>query len=166
MTLNMCRRSRINPKLFAYQQIWGNFDFNKTPMASPEYKVIVHERTLERGARASHGVAGFYIQPAMHHYRNYKAYIPETRGVRTSNTIEFFPDKVKMPSPSSVDRLAAATEDLVAALEQPHPPTPFLDLGTSTNDAIAKLRSIYSSPQNKPSQKASGLDVSVPRVLN
>jgi hypothetical protein len=53
----------------------------------------------------------------MHHYRNYKAYIPETRGVRTTNTIEFFPDKVDMPSTSSADRLAAATEDLVAALK-------------------------------------------------
>jgi hypothetical protein len=28
------------------------------------------------------------------------------------------------------------------------------------------LKSIYLSPQDKPSQKASGLDVSVPRVLN
>jgi hypothetical protein len=54
----------------------------------------------------------------------------------------------------------------VAALEQPHPPTPFLELGTATNDAIAKLKSIYLSPRDKPSQKASGLDVSVPRVLN
>jgi hypothetical protein len=43
-----------------------------------------------------------------------------------------------MPSTSSADRLAAATEDLVAALKQPHPPTPFLDLGTATNDAIKR----------------------------
>jgi hypothetical protein len=132
MTLNMCRRYRINPKLSAYQQIWGNFDFNKTPMAPPGCKVIVHERTLERGAWATHGIKGFYIGPAMHHYRNYKAYIPETRGVaKPILTIEFFPDKVDMPSTSSADRLAAATEDLAAALEKPHPPMPFLDLGTT-----------------------------------
>jgi hypothetical protein len=64
-------------------------------MAPPGCKVVVHERTLERGAWAAHGVAGFYIRPAMHHYLNYKAYISETRGVRTTNTIEFFRTRSK-----------------------------------------------------------------------
>jgi hypothetical protein len=167
MTLNMCRASRINPKLSAYQQIWGNFDFNRTPMAPPGCRVIVHERALERGAWASHGIGGYYIRPAMHHYRNYKAYIPETRGIRTTNTIEFFPDKVTMPATSSADRLAAATEDLVAALGNPHPPIPFLDQGTVTNDAIKKLQSIYLSPRNdESSPRVLKKTDSVPRVLN
>jgi hypothetical protein len=167
MTLDMCRASRINPKLSAYQQIWGNFDFNRTPMAPPGCKVIVHERALKRGAWASHGIAGFYIRPAMHHYRNYKAYITETRGIRTTNTIEFFPDKVDMPTTSSDDRLAAATEDLVAALKNPHPPIPFLDQGTVTNDAIKKLQSIYLSPRKDDTSSPRVLNkaVSVPRVL-
>ena len=56
--------------------------------------------------------------PAMYHYQNYKAYIPETIGVRKTSTIEFFLDKVETPSTSSADRLAAAaTKDLVAALQ-------------------------------------------------
>jgi hypothetical protein len=79
--LNMCRPSCINPKLSAYQQVWGNFDFNKTPLAPPGYKVVVHERAMERGAWACHGVVGYYIGPAMNHYRNYNNYIPETRGI-------------------------------------------------------------------------------------
>jgi hypothetical protein len=165
MILNMCRASRINPKLSAYHQIWGNFDFNRTPMAPPGCKVIVHERGLERGAWVSHGIAGFYIRPAMHHYRNYKAYITETRGIRTTNTIKFFPDKVDMPVTSSADRLAAATEDLVAALKNPHPKTPFLDQGTVTNDAIKKLQSIYLSPRDESSLRVPNT-VTAPRVLN
>jgi hypothetical protein len=98
MTLNMCRPSRINPKLSAYQQVWGNFDFNKTPLAPPGCKVVVHERAMEREAWACHGIVGYYIGPAMKHYRNYNSYIPETRGVLTTNTLEFFPDKVDMPT--------------------------------------------------------------------
>jgi hypothetical protein len=62
MTLNMCQPSRINPKLSAYQQEWGNFDFNKTPLAPPGCKVVVHERAIERGAWACHGVVGYYIR--------------------------------------------------------------------------------------------------------
>jgi hypothetical protein len=94
----MCRPSRINPQLFAYQQVWGNFDFNKTPFAPPGCKVVVHERAMERGAWACHGVVGYYIGPATNHNRNHNSYIPETRGIQTTNTLEFFPEKVDMPT--------------------------------------------------------------------
>jgi hypothetical protein len=100
----MEQTARINPKLSAYQQIWGNFDFNKTPLAPPGCKVVVHERPMERGSLACHGVVGYYIGPAMKHYRNYNSYIPETHGIRTTNTIEFFPEEVDMPTTSTTDR--------------------------------------------------------------
>jgi hypothetical protein len=117
----------------------GNFDFNKTPLAPPGCKVVVHERAMERGAWASHGIVGYYIGPAMKNYCNYVSYIPETQGIRTTNTLEFFPDKVDMPTPSSTDRLARATEDLVEILQQPHPATPLLQQGKVINDAMEQL---------------------------
>ena len=43
MTLNMLQRSRINPKLSAYTQIFGLFDYNKTPLAPLGTKAFVHE---------------------------------------------------------------------------------------------------------------------------
>ncbi|OEU05713.1 hypothetical protein FRACYDRAFT_231764 [Fragilariopsis cylindrus CCMP1102] len=146
MTLNMCRPSRINPKLSAYQQVWGNFDFNKTPLAPPGCKVVVHERAMERGAWACHGVVGYYIGPAMKHYRNYISYIPETKGIRTTNTIEFFPEKVDMPTTATTDRLARAAEDLADILQAPHPATPFLQQGTVVNDAVEQLKKIFTPP--------------------
>jgi hypothetical protein len=161
MTLNMCRPSRINPKLSAYQQVWGNFDFNKTPLAPPGCKVVVHERAMERGAWACHGIVGYYIGPAMKHYRNYDSYIPETRGERTTNTIEFFPDKVDMPTTSSTDRLARATENLVDILQHPHPATPLLQQGTVVNDAMEQLSKIFSPPTRVETAMA----VPTPRVL-
>ena len=57
MTLNMARRSRINPKLSAYMQLWGNFDFNKTLLVPPGCRVIINERPKEQGCWAYHGVA-------------------------------------------------------------------------------------------------------------
>mmetsp|Transcript_20180 Transcript_20180/g.41904 ORF Transcript_20180/g.41904 Transcript_20180/m.41904 type:complete len:183 (-) Transcript_20180:163-711(-) len=39
-TLNMLRPSRLNPKLSTYNQFFGNFDFNKTPLAPLGTKVI------------------------------------------------------------------------------------------------------------------------------
>jgi hypothetical protein len=147
ITLNMVRPSRINPKLSAYNQLWGIFNFEKTPMAPPGCKVVVHERPQERGTWADHGVAGFYIGPAMHHFRNYYCYITTTRGERVSNTIKFFPTHVNMPDTSSEDRLTQITQDLITVLQKPHPKTPFLDQGDKTSDAIAQLKNTFRPPQ-------------------
>jgi hypothetical protein len=161
MALNMCRPSRINPKLSAYQQVWGNFDFNKTPLAPLGCKVVVHERAMERGAWACHGIVGYYIGPAMKHYRNYNSYIPETRGIQTTNTIEFSPEKVEVPTTSTTDRLARVTEDLFAIRQQHHPATPFLQQGTIVNDAIKQSTKIF-SPQNR---EITENPATTPRVL-
>ncbi|OEU11422.1 hypothetical protein FRACYDRAFT_245985 [Fragilariopsis cylindrus CCMP1102] len=147
LTLNMLRPSRINPAKSAYNELWGNFDFNKTPLAPPGCLIVAHERPQDRKTWANHGVKGYFIGPAKHHYRNYRVYIPATRGERTTDTIDFFPEHVQMPKTSSEDRLASVTEDLVAILQKPHPPTPFLDQGTTTNDAIDKLREIFTPRQ-------------------
>ncbi|OEU09681.1 hypothetical protein FRACYDRAFT_194739, partial [Fragilariopsis cylindrus CCMP1102] len=101
MTQNICQPSRINPRLSAHQQVWGNFDFNKTQLAPPGCEVIVHEKPIERGAQACYGVVGYYIGPPMEHYRNYNSYILETKGIRTTNTIKFFPKKIDMPTAST-----------------------------------------------------------------
>ena len=39
--LNLLRRSQINPKLSAYNQIYGLFDFNSTPLAPLGTKVSI-----------------------------------------------------------------------------------------------------------------------------
>lgn len=49
ITLNLLHKSRINPKLSAYAQIYGAFDFNATPMAPPGTRVLIHEKSNQRG---------------------------------------------------------------------------------------------------------------------
>jgi hypothetical protein len=44
ITLNILRKSRINPHMSAYAQLNGNFDFNRTPLAPPGTCVIAHEK--------------------------------------------------------------------------------------------------------------------------
>ena len=48
LTINMLRPSRINPKQSTYNEIWGNFDFNKTPLAPPGCLIVAHERPQDR----------------------------------------------------------------------------------------------------------------------
>ena len=68
MTLNMLRRSRINPKLSAYMQLFGVFDYNATPLAPIGTKAFIHERPNQRSTFADHGKIAFVIGPAMEHY--------------------------------------------------------------------------------------------------
>ena len=44
ITLNLLRGSRVNPKLLAWAQIGGTFDFNRTPIAPPGTRVVVQHR--------------------------------------------------------------------------------------------------------------------------
>ena len=112
ITLNMLRPSRINLQLLAYNQILGNFDFDKTPLALAACKAVINDRPENQQTFDNHGALSYYIDLAEHHYRKNKCYIPETKAIRISNTVEFFPKLVQMPKISFDDRLAAVLEDL------------------------------------------------------
>jgi hypothetical protein len=156
MTLNMLRRSRINPKLSAYTQIFGVFDYNRTPLAPIGTRTVVHQRTTQQGRTtfADHGVIGWSIGPAMNHYRHWTFYIPKTRGTRVSDTVVFLPEKYTMPATASSDRATAAIEELTEALKNPSESAkPFLDTGNKLNEAIAALTEL--SEMNHTGNKSS-----------
>ena len=67
MTLNMLRRCQINPKLSAYIQTFGIFDYNQTPLAPLGTKAFVHERPQQRRSHADHGKIGYVIGPSEIH---------------------------------------------------------------------------------------------------
>jgi hypothetical protein len=75
-----------------------------------------------------------------------------------------------MPTTSSTDRLARATEELVEILQQPHPATPLLQQGPIVNDAVKQLTKLFSPPNRNetamaaPSPRVLETDTSSPRV--
>ena len=77
---HIMRPSRINQAISAYTQVKGTFDFNKTPLTPAGCKVIVHNRRMERASWADRGTVGYFVDRAPQHYRNYKCYIPSTKG--------------------------------------------------------------------------------------
>jgi hypothetical protein len=48
ITLNMLRTSRINPKLSASTHMYGQYDFNRAPMAPPGTIIIAHHKANRR----------------------------------------------------------------------------------------------------------------------
>ena len=75
ITLNLLRGSRVNPKLSAYAQVHGLFDYNRTPMAPPGTFVLGHEKPTKRGTWSPHAVEAWYIGPALESYRCYKVWV-------------------------------------------------------------------------------------------
>ena len=150
LTLNLLRPSRLNPKMAAEAMLNGPFDFNRTPIAPLGTKVLVHEKPTVRGTWSPHAIDGWYVGPARQHYRCYKIYVPSTKGIRHSETVEFFPYQVTMPATSSADLAIETAKDLTHILRNPAPATPFEHYGTETSIALAKLADIFN--QLKPIQ--------------
>ena len=86
LTLNMLRFSRRDPKKSANQEVYGTFDFNKTPLAPIGTKALMYDDPASRASWASHATNGFYVGPAPDHYQCLRFYIPATRRFRFSDT--------------------------------------------------------------------------------
>jgi hypothetical protein len=152
MTFNMLRTSRINPKLSATTHIFGQYDFNRAPMARPGTRIIAHDTRSMRRTWAPHGQYGWYIGPAHEHYRCYTVYITKTRGNRIVETVDFFPDKFTLPFPSSQDLATQAASDLTHALLHPQPAGPFCQVGNEQTIALKQLASIFEGAKRRKSK--------------
>jgi hypothetical protein len=136
ITLNLLRASRINPRLSAYAQLSEAFDYNATPLAPPGIKCIIHEKPGQRGLWAPHGVKGWYVGPAMEHYRCWTIHVTSTNSERIGDTVEFFPQYTKVPRLSSADAATYAARDLIYASQHSQPAGPF----SPTNPTIETLK--------------------------
>ena len=120
LTLILLRASRLNPKLSAYAQLEGTFDFTRTPLAPPGTRVIIHEKPTIRQTWAPHGTDGWYVGPALHHYQCYRIWVPPTHAERIVDTISFFPKTVPIPDLTHKDAAIQTARELTHALQQPH----------------------------------------------
>ena len=89
ISLNFLRKSRTLPHLSAYAHIFGGFDFNRTPLAPPRKRIVIHNRPNDRASWATHGEDGWYIGPSLEHYRYHQEYIPKTRAENIRHSIVF-----------------------------------------------------------------------------
>jgi hypothetical protein len=152
ITLNMLRTSITNPKLSADTHIFGQYDFNRAPMAPPGTRNIAHETPNRSQTWAQHGQDGLYIGPALEHYRCYKVYITKKRGDRIVETVEFPPEKFTLPFSSAQDLATQAAADLTHALLHPQPAGPFCKVGDEQTVALKRLADIFEGATRQKSK--------------
>ena len=63
-----------------------------------------------------HGKDGYYVGPALQHYRCFRVLVTDTNSTRISDSIAWQPELYRMPGHSPLEVLTAATKDLLAAV--------------------------------------------------
>jgi hypothetical protein len=78
LTLNLLCFSRRNNLISANHELYGPFDFNKTPLAPLGTKALVYNNPATQTSWAPHATDGFYVGPTIDHYQCLRFYIPST----------------------------------------------------------------------------------------
>jgi hypothetical protein len=155
LTLNLLRTARSNPNLSAHAYLFGNFDFLATPLAPPGTRVIAFKPSSIRSTWVPHGDEGWYVGPALEHYRCVNVYFPSTRTTRTVDTVRYFPHTIPFPKTTLEDHLRQASSDIVALLANPPSKvTPELQSGSKIHNAILELSRIFNNADTIPALPA------------
>ena len=80
------RTSRVNSQLSSYAYLFGNFDFNKTPLAPIGTKLVIRAKPNKRDSWSFHGEEGWYIGRSIEHHGCITCYILSTFKARFINT--------------------------------------------------------------------------------
>ena len=140
ITLNLLRPARARPNISAYAYIFQDFDFQSTPLAPPGTKVIAHVKPSNRNSWDLNGTAGYYVGPALQHYRCVTCYFPRTRSERVCDTVRFIPNIIPLPQTNIDSYLRQAASDIVSILTKPPSTTyPSLSAGDPVRNALLEL---------------------------
>ena len=113
ITLKILRNSSVNLVLSAYAYLFDPYDFNKSPMAPPGNRVIVHDKPGKRTSWGNYGTIGWYICPSLDHYRCMKCCMPATCIVIIIDTLQYIPKAFAFPKTTTKDYLQQAIGEII-----------------------------------------------------
>jgi len=122
LTLNHLRHYHLNPLISAHEGIHGTkFDFLAHPIHPPGTKILVLDPVTTRESWAPHGLSGFYLGPALLHYRSFRVFISSTKGFRISDSLSWHPEKIRLPGSSKEEIIFSTAEKILNELSaRPH----------------------------------------------
>ena len=87
MTCNLLRMSNANTKVSAHTYLHGPHDFNRMPLSPIGVYCMMYIQPDKQKMYAPKAIKGWYTGTSMEHYRYYKAWFPDTRASRGSETV-------------------------------------------------------------------------------
>jgi hypothetical protein len=102
MTLNMLHAWPDNSNVSAYHGLHRKpYDFISHPVAPCGTLLVAHDPVREKWD--NYGCIGFYLGPALTHYRSYHCFITDTNATRICDSVMFYPAPLVMPGASRFD---------------------------------------------------------------
>lgn len=170
LTLNLLRGSRVNPSMSAWATLHGPINFDKHPIAPAGTKIVAYEGPDQRASWDPHGVDGYYVGPALQHYRCYNVYISATKRTRIADTLSWHPHSVAMPIASTEELIIDTVKTLKDAIveharlpaahgntRQPHAPLP-----DAVRTTLQELNDVFKAPPNDLVTTASTVTLTEP----
>jgi len=166
--LNLLRQSRLNPRLLAYAQIQGHFNFNRTPMAPPGCEMIAFQPPAQRPSWGFDGYKAWYTRPALNHYWCVQAINATTGRETTVETLQFLPHNFTSPVLTPPQLATIAAQQLIDALNaNTNSPMRLFrpnELETATLRQLATIFQSMAEPSTRPPENRP-MDLIVPPVL-
>jgi hypothetical protein len=138
LTNNLLRQATANPKISAWEYFNGLFDFNKTPLAPMGCRVLIHAKPSTHRSWDYRAKQGFYVGPALNHYRCYELVKSDTKQNIISDTVRFRHAYLQIPAVSAEDKILNGLQVMVGSMQNAPPPT-----SSSQIVAIDALRALF-----------------------
>ena len=117
LTLNLLRSSP-SPMLSAWEHLFGRYDFNATPMGPVGCRILIHTKATVHRSWDFRSHDGYYIGPALAHYRCYRTINKESGAVIVSDAIKFRHHYLPSPTITLEDKLLHALQAIHVSLSR------------------------------------------------
>ena len=109
----------------------------QSPITSPAgTKILVHKKLQDRVSWQFHGTKGWYIGPALQHYRCLKCYLPITQTEIISDTVHLIPKHIPIPESNIDNHLRAGINKLIYLLKNKQSNIPGIKSDTAQTTLI------------------------------
>ena len=117
LTLNLLRNSKVHPALSSWTYLFGNFDFNKSPLVPPGTKLVLYSKPSNHKSWAFHDEQGWYVGPVLEHYRCITVYKPKTHKEQITDTADLIPKMIPIPHANIDYHLRHTSDDMLHLLK-------------------------------------------------
>ncbi len=146
LTVNLLRQSSLQPHMSAWEHFNGPFNFDATPMGPPGCRIISHAKGSKRLSWDYRGHQGFYVRPALDHYRCYTVVKTSTSAVVVTDTVTFQHPTLSIPTLTTTDCVIHCLQALTVAIQADRTP----DNCHAQLLAVESLRAIFNPPRARP----------------
>jgi len=117
LTVNILWPSHARPNISAHAYLFGQFDFNRNPLAPIGSEVQCHIKPSDGGMWEEHTTDGWLLGSSMEYYPAYRCYIQVTKARRVCDTVQFMHKYITQPTLAPGDMMSKTAHDLTKALQ-------------------------------------------------